>query len=195
MWLWERAYWSGYRLGLLTRKCKDSSPMGLWKHRQVSPLSSDLSKMWILSSWSIIRMARCNDLFRGTPLRPPRMILFVTRLVEGVKTHNDNFIQGAHKVLTSREISMKEDVLTFFWCGFREGLWRASFRLLMKFKGFIVDAWAYQGPKVISSKTAEMRAILLALSVAQEKRVYQACVLWMWRWWIGLLMVVSIGRH
>lgn len=100
--------------------------MDYWKHYcehdpQVSPLSSDLSKMWILSSWWTIWKAGCDYLFWVTSLRPPRMIILVNKLVEGVSTHNVKLIQWAnYKVLTSREISNKEDVLIFSDATFRK---------------------------------------------------------------------------
>ena len=77
--------------------------------------------MGILSSWWTIWKEGCDYLFQVTPLRPPRMIILVNKLVEGVRTHNVKLIQWVnYKVLTSREISNNEDVLIFSNVAFRK---------------------------------------------------------------------------
>ena len=93
--------------------------------------------------------------------------------MEVVKTHNGKLIQWVnYMAVTSREISIKEDVLIFFDAALSKADGKASFGLVMKLKG-VPD----EGPKVFSSKEAKTGAILLPSQMLERKEVFKACVL------------------
>ena len=110
-----------------------------------------------------------NDfIHRGQSLDPSKIIGLVHKMLEDPSCHYRDIPVKEYSKLSLDPLgfSSKEDIIIFSDAAFKAKEGYASFGFVMTLNDVIVDGGAIQRPKVVSSKEAEARAVLVALEKA-----------------------------